>query len=110
MKYLIVYVFRSNCELVDETNKLKNLKMEMLKNLENPNVSDEQKAKFVNEISETFDSLITSEGNQAMIECYLNVFINFLQAGEPQFFSESPSQKVNKILTFISLFLLTFVF
>lgn len=70
--------------------------MENLKNLENPNISDENKAKIVNEISETFDSIIIGDGNQAIIECYLNVFINYLKNTPCQFFSESPSQKVRK--------------
>lgn len=68
--------------------------MELLKNLENPNISDEQKAKIVNEISETFDSLITSDGSSELIECYLSVFINYLSSTPCQFPSESPSQKV----------------
>lgn len=71
--------------------------MEPLKNLENPNITDEQKAKLVNEISETFDSIISGDGNQAMLECYLNVFMNYLKNTQYQFFSESPSQKVNTI-------------
>lgn len=70
--------------------------MEQLKNLENPNLSDEQKAKLVNEISETFDSIISGDGNQAMIECYLNVFINYLKTSPLTFYCESPGQKVNK--------------
>lgn len=72
--------------------------MEQLKNLENPNISDEQKLKLVNEISETFDSIISGDGSQAVVECYLNVFINYLKNTQYQFFSESPSQKVSRQL------------
>lgn len=70
--------------------------MELLKTLENPNITDEQKAKVVNEISESFDTII-SDGNPTMIESYLNVFINYLFTSPVQFSSESPSQKVNII-------------
>lgn len=70
--------------------------MELLKSLENPNILDEQKAKIVNEISETFDSLITNDSNPALIECYLNVFIKYLSHTPCQFPSESPSQKVSR--------------
>jgi predicted ribosome-associated RNA-binding protein Tma20 len=69
--------------------------MELLKTLENHNISDDQKAKIVNEISESFDSLITSnDGNPEVIECYLSVFINYLSTTPCQFPSESPGQKV----------------
>lgn len=68
--------------------------MELLRNLENPNISDEQKAKIANEISESFDSTI-SEGDPALLECYLSVFINYLKQTPCQFSSESSSQKVN---------------
>lgn len=70
------------------------IKMELLKNLENPNISDEQKAKIVNEISETFDSIITGDGNPVLVECYLSVFIKYLSQTPCQFPSESPGQKV----------------
>lgn len=69
--------------------------MELLKNLENPNISDDQKAKIVNEISESFDTLINSDGNPAVVECFLNVFINYLSQTPCQFPSESPGQKVS---------------
>lgn len=72
--------------------------MEQLKSLENLSISDEQKAKIVNEISESFDSLITSEANPALIESYLSVFINYLSQTPCQFPQESPGQKVNKSL------------
>lgn len=68
--------------------------MELLKSLENPSISDEQKAKIVNEISESFDSLIANDGSPAVVECYLNVFINYLTTTPCQFASESSSQKV----------------
>ena len=68
--------------------------MENLKNLENPNISEENKAKIVNEISETFDSIIIGDSNQAIIECYLNVFINYLKNTPFQFSQESSGQKV----------------
>lgn len=68
--------------------------MELLKNLENPNISDEQKAKIVIEISESFDSITISDGNPDLIECYLNVFIKILSQTPCQFLSESPGQKV----------------
>lgn len=55
--------------------------------------TDEMKAKLVNEISESFDSII-SDGNPAMVECYLNTFINYIKNSQYQFISESPSQKV----------------
>lgn len=75
--------------------------MELLKSLENPSISDEQKAKIVNEISESFDSLITNDASPAVVECYLNVFINYLTTTPCQFASESSSQKVSfeKILS-----------
>jgi hypothetical protein len=71
--------------------------MELLKSLENHNITDEQKAKIVNEISESFDTLITSDGNPEIIECYLSVFINYLSSTPCQFPSESPSQKVSDV-------------
>ena len=68
--------------------------MDLVKSLENPSISDEQKAKIVNEISESFDSLVTNDGNPVVVECYLNVFINYLTQTPCQFASESSSQKV----------------
>ena len=67
--------------------------METLKILENPNITEEQKAKVINEISESFDSLITDK-NYNVIEV-LNIFMNYLNNGEYQFYSESPTQKVS---------------
>ena len=66
--------------------------METLKILENPNISEEQKAKVINEVSESFDALIADK-NYNVIEV-LNIFMNYLNNGEYQFFSESPTQKV----------------
>lgn len=77
--------------------------MEQLKSLTNEAISDETKAKMLNEISEHFDSVINSEGNQAMIECYLNVFLNYLKTTPIQFFSESPSQKVQCCFCYIAI-------
>lgn len=67
--------------------------MEHLRSLESPSISDEQKAKIINEISESFDTFLSSEGNCNILEV-LNVFINFLKNGDYQFFSESSNQKV----------------
>lgn len=67
--------------------------MEHLRSLENPNTSDEQKAKIINEISESFDTFLSSEGNANILEV-LNVFVNYLKNGDYQFFSESSTQKV----------------
>ena len=76
--------------------------MELLKNLENPNILDEQKAKIIIEISEAFDTIITTDGNATLIECYLNAFINYLSKTPCQFQSESPSQKVcQKVNNFV---------
>lgn len=69
--------------------------MEHLQNLENPQIPDEQKAKIVNELSESFDSLINCEGNQAILEYCLKVFLNYLQTTQCQFHSENAVQKVN---------------
>lgn len=74
------------------------MEMENLKLIENPTITDEQKAKIVNEISESFDTIITSDANQSTIECYLNVFINYLSQTPCQFVVESPSQKVRKTI------------
>lgn len=68
--------------------------MENLRNLENPTISEENKAKIVNEISETFDSIIVADGNQAVIECYLNVFLNYLKNTPCQFSQDGAGQKV----------------
>ena len=65
--------------------------MENLRSLENPSVSDEQKAKIINEFSE---SEFLSDGNCNILEV-LNIFINFLKNGDYQFFSESSNQKVS---------------
>lgn len=78
--------------------------MELLKSLENPGLPDEQKAKIVNEISESFDTLITSDGNPAVLECYLNAFINYLTTTPCQFASESSSQKVRSEKCFSACF------
>lgn len=71
-----------------------NFKMEHLKSLNNNQVPDEQKAKIINELSESFDSLINCEGNQAVLECCLNVFLNYLRSTECIFHSENATQKV----------------
>lgn len=68
--------------------------MEHLRSLENSNLTDEQKAKIINEISESFDTFLSSEGNGNILEV-LNVFVNYLKNGDYQFFSESSTQKVN---------------
>jgi phenylpyruvate tautomerase PptA (4-oxalocrotonate tautomerase family) len=70
--------------------------MENLKVLDNPNIPEEQKAKIINEISESFDTICNSEKNQNVFEI-LNIFMNYLKNGEYQFFSESPTQKVNAV-------------
>lgn len=67
--------------------------MEHLRSLENSNLTDEQKAKIINEISESFDTFLSSEGNGNILEV-LNVFVNYLKNGDYQFFSESSTQKV----------------
>lgn len=67
--------------------------MEHLRSLENSNLTDEQKAKIINEISESFDTFLSSEGNGNILEV-LNVFVSYLKNGDYQFFSESSTQKV----------------
>lgn len=67
--------------------------MENLRSLENPNLSDDQKAKIINEISESFDTFFSLEGSCNILEV-LNVFINYLSNGDYQFHSESATQKV----------------
>ena len=71
--------------------------MEHLRSLENSNLTDEQKTKIINEISESFDTFLSSEGNGNILEV-LNVFVNYLKNGDYQFFSESSTQKVKKFL------------
>lgn len=78
-------------EKITIEKSLSNFEMDLLKTLENQNISDEQKAKVVIEISESFDTII---GNPALVEFYLNVFINYLSTSPCQFSSENPSQKV----------------
>lgn len=68
--------------------------MENLKVLENPSIPEEQKAKIINEISESFDTICNAEKNQNVFEI-LNIFMSYLKNGEIQFFSESPTQKVS---------------
>jgi hypothetical protein len=68
--------------------------MENLQILENPNLPDDAKLKSILEISEFFDTLINSEGNQELIGQCLGVFLNFLQGGRCQCLSEIPAQKV----------------
>lgn len=70
--------------------------MEHIKSLENSNLSDEQKAKIINEISESFDILLNDKS--LLILDIVNIFMKYLKNGDYQFFSESPVQKVIIIL------------
>lgn len=67
----------------------------LIKIFENPQTPDEQKAKIVNELNESFDLLINCEGNQAILDYVLEVFVKYLKTTQCQF-SESPTQKVKK--------------
>jgi transformation/transcription domain-associated protein len=80
--------------------------MENIRSLENPKLTEEQKAKIINELSESFDTLLSSDSqlNINILEV-LNIFMNYLKNGEYQFLSESPVQKacIQKLNNFFCL-------
>jgi phenylpyruvate tautomerase PptA (4-oxalocrotonate tautomerase family) len=69
--------------------------MEHIRSLENVSISEEQKAKIINEINESFETILNIEASNILE--ILNIFINYLKNGDYQFFSESTIQKVNLI-------------
>jgi hypothetical protein len=85
-------VLKIEVKMSETSNNI--FKMEHLKSLDSNQVPDEQKAKIINELSESFDALINCEGNQAILEYCLNVFLKYLRTTQCQFHSENAVQKV----------------
>lgn len=69
----------------------------IIKIFEDPLTPDDVKAKKLNELNESFDSIIHNEANQASLDYCLDAFLKYLNTTPCQFHSESPVQKVKMI-------------
>ncbi|TRZ04491.1 hypothetical protein DNTS_027557 [Danionella cerebrum] len=83
--------------VVDQTTLMKKY-LQFVAALTDNNTPDETKLKMMQEVSENFENVTSSQQYSTFLEHIIPRFLTFLQDGEVQFLQEKPTQQLRKLV------------
>uniref|UniRef100_A0A670KJU8 Transformation/transcription domain associated protein n=1 Tax=Podarcis muralis TaxID=64176 RepID=A0A670KJU8_PODMU len=93
----MAFVSTQGPTVVDQTTLMKKY-LQFVAALTDVNTPDETKLKMMQEVSENFENVTSSQQYSTFLEHIIPRFLTFLQDGEVQFLQEKPAQQLRKLV------------